>query len=141
MGNTQSIQKINFEDVQYVIKNSELFLLINTLNETEQHCLLINTMDTNKEVEIINRYLKNGNKNIKIIVYGKNCNDEKIYTKYNQLKSLGFYNVFIYTGGLFEWLMLQDIYGDNEFPTSKKEIDILKYKPPQLLNIQLLEYN
>jgi len=141
MGNTQSIQKINFEDLQYVIQNPELFLLINTLNETEQHCLLINTMDTNQEVEIINRYLKNGNKNIKIIVYGKNCNDEKIYTKYNQLKSLGFYNVFIYAGGLFEWLMLQDIYGDNEFPTTKKEIDILKYKPSKVLNIQLLEYN
>ena len=141
MGNTQSIQKINFEDIQYIIRNSELFLLINTLNETEQHCLLINTINANQEVEIINKYLKNGNKNIKIIVYGKNCNDEKIYTKYNQLKSLGFYNVFIYTGGLFEWLMLQDIYGDNEFPTSKKEIDILKYKPSKILNIQLLEYN
>jgi hypothetical protein len=37
--------------------------------------------------------------------------------------------------------MLQDIYGDNEFPTSKKEIDILKYKPSKILNIQLLEYN
>jgi hypothetical protein len=61
--------------------------------------------------------------------------------KYNQLKSLGFYNVFIYTGGLFEWLMLQDIYGDNEFPTSKKEIDILKYKQSKVLNLQLLEYN
>ena len=141
MGNTQSIQKINFEDIQYIIRNSELFLLINTLNETEQHCLLINTINANQEVEIINKYLKNGNKNIKIIVYGKNCNDEKIYTKYNQLKSLGFYNVYIYTGGLFEWLMLQDIYGDNEFPTSKKEIDILKYKPSKVLNIQLLEYN
>jgi len=141
MGNTQSIQKINFEDVQYVIRNSELFLLINTLNESEQQCLLINTINANQEVEIINKYLKNGNKNIKIILYGKNCNDEKIYTKYNQLKSLGFYNVFIYTGGLFEWLMLQDIYGDNEFPTSKKETDILKYKPSKVLNIQLLEYN
>jgi len=141
MGNTQSIQKINFEDIQYIIRNSELFLLINTLNEREQDCLLINTINANQEVEIINQYLKNGNKNIKIIVYGKNCNDEKIYTKYNQLKSLGFYNIFIYTGGLFEWLMLQDIYGDNEFPTSKKEIDILKYKPSKILNIQLLEYN
>ena len=135
MGNTQSIQKINFEDVQYVIRNSELFLLINTLNESEQQCLLINTINANQEVEIINKYLKNGNKNIKIILYGKNCNDEKIYTKYNQLKSLGFYNVFIYAGGLFEWLMLQDIYGDNEFPTTKKEIDILKYKPSKVLNI------
>ena len=57
-------------------------------------------------------------KHIKIIIYGKNCNDEKIYIKYQQLISLGFYNVFIYVGGLFEWLLLQDIYGSDEFPTT-----------------------
>jgi hypothetical protein len=43
-------------------------------------------------------------------------------------------------GGLFEWLMLQDIYGSDEFPTTKKELDILKYKPNKMLNVQLLEY-
>ena len=29
---------------------------------------------------------------------------------------------------MFEWLLLQDIYGDDEFPTTTKELDILKYK-------------
>jgi rhodanese-related sulfurtransferase len=140
MGNSQSMQKINYEDVQYVIKNSEAHLLINTLNENEQACLIPNTIGIHKEVELINNLLKNGNKHVKIIVYGRNCNDEKIYSKYNQLISLGFYNVYIYTGGLFEWLMLQDIYGSNEFPTTKKEMDILKFKPNKILNIQLLEY-
>jgi hypothetical protein len=140
MGNSQSTQKINFEDVQYVIKNSESHILINTLNEKDQECLLPNTTSINKEVELINSLIKNGRKNAKIIVYGRNCNDETIYNKYNQLNSLGFYNVYIYTGGLFEWLLLQDIYGSNEFPTTKKELDILKYKPNKLLNIQLLEY-
>jgi hypothetical protein len=140
MGNSQSMQKINYEDIQYVIKNSETHLIINTLNENEQHCLIPNTVNINKEVEIINNFIRNSNKQIKIIIYGKNCNDEKIYIKYNQLISLGFYNVYIYTGGLFEWLMLQDIFGDIEFPTTKKELDILKYKPNKLLNIQLLEY-
>ena len=38
-------------------------------------------------------------------------------------------NVFIYSGGMFEWLCLQDIYGNELFPTTKKELDILKYKP------------
>lgn len=140
MGNSQSIQKINYEDIQYVIKNSETHLIINTLIETEQDCLIPNTLNINKETEIINSLIKNGNKNVKIIIYGRNCNDENIYIKYNQLNSLGFYNVYIYTGGLFEWLMLQDIYGDNEFSTTKKELDILKYKPNKLLNIRLLEY-
>lgn len=140
MGNSQSIQKINYEDVQYVIKNSEIHLLINTLNENEQECLIPNTTNINKEVDLINKFIKMGNKEVKIIIYGKNCNDEKIFAKYNQLNSLGFYNIYIYSGGIFEWLMLQDIYGQNEFPTTKTELDILKYKPNKVLNIQLLEY-
>ena len=140
MGNSQSIQKINFEDIQYVIKNCEVHILINTLNESEQDCLIKNTVNIYKESELINKFIKIGNKQVKIIIYGRNCNDEKIYEKYNQLSSLGFYNIYIYTGGLFEWLMLQDIYGINEFQTTKQELDILKYKPHKVLNIQLLEY-
>lgn len=140
MGNSQSIQKINYEDVQFVTKNTEVHLLINTLNENEQDCLIPNTINVNKEVELINKFIKTGNKQVKIIIYGRNCNDEKLYTKYNQLNSLGFYNVYIYTGGLFEWLMLQDIYGTQEFPTTKKELDLLKYKSNKVLNISLLEY-
>jgi hypothetical protein len=35
--------------------------------------------------------------------------------------------------------MLQDIYGENEFATTKKELDILKYKPNKALNVYLLE--
>jgi hypothetical protein len=140
MGNSQSIRKINYEDIQYVIKNSEIYLLINTLNETEQNCLIPNTINIKNEEELINKCIQNGNKKIKIIIYGRNCNDEKIYSKYQQLISLGFYHVYIYSGGLFEWLLLQDIYGADEFPTTKKELDILKYKQKKLLNIQLLEY-
>ena len=32
MGNTQSARKVNYEDIQYVIKNAESHILINTLN-------------------------------------------------------------------------------------------------------------
>jgi len=141
MGNKQSSSiKINYEDVQYIIKNSEGHLLINTLSSTEQNCLILNTININNEENVINSCIKRGAKDIKIVIYGKNSNDEKLYNKYNQLYSLGFYNVYIYTGGLFEWLMLQDIYGEHEFPTTKKELDILKYKPNKVLNVPLLEY-
>jgi hypothetical protein len=44
---------------------------------------------------------------------------------------LGFKNVRVYPGGMFEWLLLQDIYGAASFPTTSKETDILKYKPPK----------
>lgn len=140
MGNTQSVKKINFEDVQYVIKNTEAYLLINTLEDKFQDCLLPNTIHVSQEEQIINKLISLGKTNINIIVYGRNCNDEKIYKKYNQLLGLGFYNIYIYVGGLFEWLLLQDIYGENEFPTTKKELDLLRFKPNKLLNVALLEY-
>lgn len=138
MGNTQSIKKINYEDMQNVIKNSEIYLIINTLSHSEQKCLIINTTLAEEEEIVINKYITQ-NKSIRIIIYGKNCNDENNEKKYQQLLSLGFYNIFVYTGGMFEWLMLQDIYGQDLFPTTKKEMDLLKYKPRQMLNIALLE--
>jgi Rhodanese-like domain len=139
MGNTQSIQKISFEDIQTAIKNPESYLLINTLPLSEQRCLIKNTCNAEKEIEIINKYMNKYNKNIKIIIYGKNSNDYTAQKKYEQLISLGFYNIYIYLGGMFEWLLLQDIYGQEEFPTTSKELDILKYKPNSTLNVCLLE--
>jgi len=140
MGNTTSMSKINFEDIQYSLHNKDNYILINTMEDSCQDCLLPNTVSPEKETAIINHLIQSGKKDIKLVIYGKNCNDDKIYKKYNQLQSLGFYNVYVYTGGLFEWLMLQDIYGEKEFPTSKKELDILKYKPQKKLNVHLLEY-
>ena len=73
----------------------------------------------NEEEKIINHMLKN-NTNKYIIIYGKNANDDTIYNKYEQLLKLGFMNVFIYSGGMFEWLCLQDIYGNELFSTTKR---------------------
>ena len=140
MGNSQSSQKVNFEDIQFVLKNTESHILINTLDSNEQSCLIPNTINASQEETIINKLIKSGNKGVKIIVYGSNCNDEKIYKKQTQLCGLGFYNVCIYTGGMFEWMLLQDIYGNNDFPSTTKELDILKFKPRKVLNISLLEY-
>jgi hypothetical protein len=129
MGAFNSINKVNFEDVQYAIKNKKQYIIINTLNADEQDLLILNTLDAKKEEEIINNYLKK-NKSIKIIIYGKNCYEEKILSKYNQLIKLGFLNIYLYLGGLFEWILLQEIYGFDEFPTNIKMkcVDILKYK-------------
>ena len=139
MGNTQTMTKINYEDMQTVIKNPEIYLIINTLSISEQDCLIINTVRPDEEEDLLNRFIRT-NKNIRIIIYGKNCNDENVNKKYQQLYSLGFYNIFVYLGGMFEWLLLQDIYGKELFPTTKKEFDLLKYKSRQLLSLNLLEY-
>jgi hypothetical protein len=134
MGNSQSIIKINFEDMQHVCKNKEQYLLLNTLPEMEQGCLIKNTLVASSEVAVMDNYLKS-NRAVKIIIYGKHCNDELAEKKYHQLLKLGFSNVYIYGGGMFEWLLLQDIYGTDEFPTSSKQTDHLKYKPGPRLNI------
>jgi len=140
MGNSQSIQKINFEDMQSVIKEPALYLLINTLPESEQCCLIPNTIPPAQEEQMINQFLQKRTKHVKIVIYGRNANDDKIYEKYNQLLKLGFNNIFLYPGGLFEWLVLQDIYGSGEFPTTSRQLDFLKYKPKKILNVALLQY-
>jgi hypothetical protein len=136
MGNKMSIRKIGFEDIQHVIKHKKRnYILINTLTITEQNCLIPDTIAIKDEEAIINKHL---NKNIHIIIYGKNANDESIFKKYEQLLTLGCSSVFVYTGGLFEWLLLQDIYGKEEFPTTSDELDILKYRSESIFNNRLL---
>jgi hypothetical protein len=127
MGNISSINKVNYAYVQKCIHNAgEIILLINTLDYVKQDCLIKNTIAASNEEELINKYLKS-NKSIKILIYGENCSDNKVISKYNQLYKLGFINLYVYLGGIFEWLLLQDIYGDDEFPTTSKIIDLLKY--------------
>jgi len=139
MGNTQSMKNINFEDMQTVVKNPEMYLIINTLSNTEQKCLILNTVLANEEEIVINKFMKE-NTSIRIVIYGRNCNDDSIQKKYKQLVSIGFHNIFLYNGGIFEWLMLQDIYGKDLFPTTCQEFDFLKYKPSSILNIGLIQY-
>ena len=127
MGNVQSPKKVNYEDMQLIIsKKKPNLLLINTLGLNEQDCLIPNTVNAYQEEKIINTNLKNST--LEIVIYGKNNSDKTVEKKYLKLTDLGFTNIYIYPGGLFEWLCLQDIYGSSSFPTTKKELDILKYK-------------
>ena len=127
MGNNASFQKVNFENIQEILKTTSGYVLINTLPSNQQDCLIPTTILASDEETIINKHLNNKNKNIKIIIYGKNCSDSTLNKKYTQLQSLGFLNIYIYIGGMFEWLLLQDIYGQTEFPTTSNQLDILKY--------------
>ena len=123
-------KKIGFEDVKVAISSSSKYFIINTLLTNEQDCLIKNTVDVKDEEKTLNSILDNYEmKKVSIIVYGKNAADNSVEKKYKQLVGLGFSNVYIYSGGLFEWMLLQDIYGDKEFPTTAKVLDILKYRP------------
>jgi len=136
MGNKVSIRKIGFEDVKYLLNKGTRFIIINTLDERDQECLIKGSISPTEEISIINKAISNPT--LHIVIYGRNYTDESIYKKYEKLLSLGFNNIFVYAGGIFEWLCLQDIYGENEFPTTSKELDILKYKPLPVLNTLLL---
>tara|TARA_Y100000816_G_C25987057_1_gene515555 strand:+ start:466 stop:918 length:453 start_codon:yes stop_codon:yes gene_type:complete len=131
-GNTKQQNKVNFDDIRFLIKSHKTqqnsFLLISTLPDNEQNCLISTTVPCNEEVSIVNQCIEKA-QNIKIVIYGKNTNDETVNKKYSQLIGLGFTSVYIYQGGLFEWLMLQDIYGDDEFTTTSKILDILAFRP------------
>jgi len=128
--NTQKTNMIGFEDVKYAIKNRNF--IINTLPSIEQDCLIFGTVESKHEEQIINSLIENNTMKPIIIIYGKNSADTTCNKKYNQLLKYGFQEVYIYGGGLFEWLLLQDIYGSQEFPTIGKCRDILNYRSPLL---------
>jgi rhodanese-related sulfurtransferase len=130
-----SIKKIGFEDVKMVVdKCDKRYIIINTLPVDLQECLIKNTIPFNEEEKVINDLLDNYEmKKIHVLLYGKNGVDATADKKYKQLMGLGFSNIYIYVGGLFEWLLLQDIYGSDEFQTSGKIKDILKLKPERII--------
>ena len=137
MGNQVSlVPKVSYEDLQMVVyRNMNVqhsTLIINTLPPSLQHCLIKTTIDIRFEERIVNAFIDK-KPDIMIIVYGKNSNDITILHKYEQLLKLGLTNVHIYTGGIFEWMLLHEIYGKDLFKITKYEIDILRYRPKSVL--------
>jgi hypothetical protein len=95
-----------------------------------QSVLISGTLTAAEEEAFINDYLSNYTETPKtIVLYGKNGCDDSPRQKRAQLLSLGISDVYIYVGGLFEWGLLQDIYGTTEFPTTTKIDDLLVYRP------------
>jgi hypothetical protein len=124
MGQSSSYPRCSFQELQQ--KKGE-FILINTLPLTKQNFLIHGTIPGVQESERINEYIYK-NKKIEIIIYGLDYQDLSVYKKFAQLKSLGFVNVFIYMGGLFEWALLQEVYGTNfkTFGVLSDPLDVYK---------------
>lgn len=134
-----NIEYVNFQDIQKAI-NDNRYIIINTLDANKQQCLICKTLSILQETSIINSLIDNYKYDRDIIVYGMNCCDKTVDTKIEQLKRMGFRRLYIYRGGMFEWLCLQDIYGSENFSTTTETLDILNYKPSQALKIERLEY-
>lgn len=126
---------IGFQDVQIAIKNKNEYLIVNTLSIDEQKCLIVGTIDAESEESVLNSMINTFEQpDKKIVLYGKNSIDKSVDIKAKQLNKLGISDVFIYKGGLFEWMILQDIYGCDEFPTTMNVLDILLYKPNKVFD-------
>jgi len=124
MGQTSSNPKCSFRELQQ--KKGD-FILINTLPLHKQRYLIKGTLPALEEDQRINDYLYK-NKRVEIIIYGLDYQDPSISKKFIQLKTLGFENVSVYMGGIFEWALLQEVYGSN-FPTEgelKDPLDLYK---------------
>jgi hypothetical protein len=122
MGNAPppSFKKATFEEVA-----ENKGVLINVMADTEQGLLIRGTCSLSEEVDLVERAITEKRP---IVVYGKNSHDDRIYAKYKQLVDLGG-DPRVYIGGLFEWLLLQDVYGFEKFPTTRRELDIYKFRP------------
>jgi hypothetical protein len=138
MGNSSSrnIMKANHEDLSDSHTHADAPCIISTLGVHEQDVLIENTVACTEEIAKVDFAIKSGRS---IVIYGKNSNDDSIYRKYEQIVALGHKNVYVYPGGLFEWLLLQDVFGEDAFRTTKKTLDILSYKPRSHMNIKYLE--
>jgi hypothetical protein len=128
-------KKIGFEDLQYAIKYPQDYVIINTLPVTEQECLVKNTLSYAAEEKLLNELIAQYKfKLCRLIVYGRNSADGGAEKKCKQLIDLGFSDVYLYSGGLFEWLLLQDVYGKDEFPTTSRMLDLLRFKPGRVIS-------
>jgi hypothetical protein len=124
MGNSTSSQiTANFEDIQ---RGNAILIHV-----MEDETLLIErTLTIAKETDKINGLLQEHGYDKPILIYGKNVDDYDILLKkHAQLVKLGFRNVGFYPGGLFEWLLLRDVFGPKQFPTTTNITDIIKYRP------------
>ena len=122
MGNTVQATA-NYDDVR-----QSQCLLIHTMED--ESILIDRTLTIEKETAKINSLLADHNYDIHIIIYGKNVDDyETLVQKRVQLLKLGFRNVWFYPGGLFEWILLRDVFGTRQFPTTADAKDLIKYRP------------
>ena len=125
MGVMYSMPSYNYIQLQDRMKHE--IVLINTMPLIKQDCLIKGTIKASNEEDYMNKLLKT-NKNKEIIIYGIHHTDLSVIKKYNQLKKLGFKNVHIYFGGMYEWLLLQEVFDITNFQTDGYIKNIVDYK-------------
>jgi hypothetical protein len=121
---------LDFWEIKQFVTNQTVhnsLSLVSTLALDEQECLIAKTLSAEKEVMTIQSFQERFQMKNRIVIYGRNNIDPTVETKFKQLRNLGFTDVAIYKGGMFEWALLQEIYGVGEFPTTSVIRDPLKW--------------
>ena len=124
----KKMKRIGFEDMIDIVARPDQYVLINTLGVYDQDCLIRGTLSAGQEESVVNEMLNRYSSTKTMVIYGRHSADDSVDKKYAQLATLGIVNVLVYSGGLFEWLLLQDVYGEKEFPTTTKSPDLLRYR-------------
>lgn len=133
-------KRVGFDDVLLAVREPEKYLLINTLPVHEQSCLICSTISITEEEVLINQLISSYTHHDKtVILYGKNGADTSVDRKYQQLTGLGFRDVFVYAGGMLEWMLLQDAFGKDEFLTTSTLLDLLRFQAPSVFKIPRLQ--
>jgi rhodanese-related sulfurtransferase len=135
-----TMRRVGFDDVLLAVRQPETYLLINTLPVQEQSCLIRSTIPIAEEEALMNSIIASYQQSNKtVIIYGKNNADTSVDRKYQQLTSLGFRQVYVYAGGMLEWMLLQDAFGKDEFPTTSVLLDLLRFQPPSVFKIPRIQ--
>jgi hypothetical protein len=128
MGNSSPrFNLIGFDDMIEFISDRSV-VLITTMSDSMGPHRIVGTLSPTDEIDEINRCIANCTHNRRIVIYGENSSDESGFRKSEQLRGMGFTDIYVYGGGLFEWILLQDIYGADTFKTNQPIDDILRYK-------------
>ncbi len=102
--------------------------LINTLPPHDQRCRIAGTLSVEAEIAAVNGCRARDAQ--LVVVYGRHSTDLSARAKREQLLGLGFVHVEVYVGGLFEWLMLREVFGAEEFPVDgTPPDDLLAFAP------------
>ena len=129
IGGRSEGSSVSFDDLKDILRRNDS-ILISTLPETMQDCLIRGTLPSIGEEDAINKILEDRSKGLwSIVIYGRNCLDSTVERKHAQLMKAGFKKVYVYVGGMFEWVLLQETYGEDNFPTTRVCTNILRYCP------------
>jgi hypothetical protein len=124
--------RVGFDDVLHAVASPKTHIIISTLPENKQDVLLPNTLSYRTEEDTVNDLVAAGNTAIPVLIYGRDATDASPDKKHAQLRSLGFTDVHIYSGGMFEYLLLRDVYGAAKFPlegAGARKADPISYQP------------